>query len=182
MYKKILVLVDEREASQAAIVQGVELAKVHRADVVFLYLLPAQVPDAVETKPDIVSTQKLLKVEANSLASAHLLQAGDSAEMAGVRSAKAICPEPGDAETIMALADRRNCDLIVIGVERRGLAPKILAGSILPDLISSADIPVLVCRGHDGQGGPQIVAGRLGRLATSVRGSRWYDDVLEDND
>jgi nucleotide-binding universal stress UspA family protein len=69
-----------------------------------------------------------------------------AAREAGVRFATAVDRAFTPGEGIVAAAQKRNCDLIVIGSHgRRGLA-RVAFGSIAANVIARSPVPVLVYR------------------------------------
>lgn len=146
MYKKLLVVVDDRVVTQSAIWQGIELARLHRADIFFFYVLPKYVfsnSDLLqvgETSPDEFE-RKAREHAARMLAAASAL-----AEGADVFSQAAVGIGADDAHCVAEAAMHRHCDLIVVGTEGHNAVVRLLTGSIVPGLISVATVPVLVCR------------------------------------
>lgn len=146
MYKKILVVVDERKASQTAIRLAIEMASVHRADILFFYVSPHFTLPGFDIIP--VAELSPEEFQKESLAQAHrtMAAASDLAERAGVQSYRSICPDVHDAKNVAKAATKKRCDLIVVGTENSNAVMRILNGSIVPGLISLATVPVLVCR------------------------------------
>ena len=183
MYKKIMVVLDERTVSQAAISHGVHVAQVHGADLVFLYLLPDYSYVAVDGVPAVDMTREEFTREATSRASKALREACEAAEVCGVHSFRVICPDASDANSVIKAARLRHCDLIVVGSEERTALMRILAGSIVTDLITRADVPVLVCRLLEKSDMRGFQAGKPARFGAHRRQSLRYDEPMaEDND
>jgi nucleotide-binding universal stress UspA family protein len=133
MYKKILVVVDEREISQSAIDQGIALARVHRADILFFYVLPEGTPEEFQRQSSEQASQRLAAASAQ-------------AERAGVHSHRAMGTGTDDAHCVAEAATQRHCDLIVVATEEKNAVVRLLTGSIVPGLISAATVPLLICR------------------------------------
>jgi nucleotide-binding universal stress UspA family protein len=145
MYKRILIPTDGSEASQRAILAGVEFARELGAEVVGLTVTPefsvlSTDSDMLEDTPE--------QFAAHSAARAGRLLAGlqSAASQAGVpcRTEHAIDDDPYAA--IVAAAQRHGCDLIVMASHgRRGLKG-LLLGSETQKVLVHSTIPVLVHR------------------------------------
>jgi nucleotide-binding universal stress UspA family protein len=146
MYKKILVVVDEREISQSAIDQGIALARVHRADIMFFYVLPRYVYPSLDMVPVAEATPEEFQRQSSEQASQRLAAASAQAERAGVHSHRAMGTGTDDAHCVAEAATQRHCDLIVVATEEKNAVVRLLTGSIVPGLISAATVPLLICR------------------------------------
>ncbi len=132
MYRKILVLVDDRKVTQSAIGQAIVLAQVHHAAIFFFGVSPSQ------EYPTLAKATE----EASHL----LLAASTWAERCGVHNQWNLGICSGDAHTVADAAIKQCCDLIVVSSDEQiaGIHPS--SGIIVSDLISAATVPVLVCR------------------------------------
>ena len=173
MYKKILVVVDDRVVTQSAIRQAIEMAQGFRADVHFFYVLPSlegigfDIP--VATNIPNVDTQKTLVAHAQGM----LAAACELAEQAGIHCLSAVGFSADAAQCVADAARRKHCNLIVVGTEEKNAVLRILTGSIVPRLISVASVPVLVCR----EAGSASGHGR--RTAVSIRAKQKRIELLE---
>jgi hypothetical protein len=50
------------------------------------------------------------------------------------------------------VAEKRRCELIVVGSDSRNALVRLISRSIIPGLISSAKVPVLVCQTKEPSG------------------------------
>jgi nucleotide-binding universal stress UspA family protein len=178
MYRKILIVVDDRPETQVAIRQGVEMALVHRADVLFFHVLPRYVFSGFDMLPVSDVSPEEFRTQAYAHAHAMLAAASELAERAGVQSHRAIGTGNDDAQCVSDAADKRHCDLSVVATEERNAIMRILNGSIIPGLITVATVPVLICRDTAGpiRRGVSALRARQRRLELSERRTR------EDND
>jgi nucleotide-binding universal stress UspA family protein len=145
MYKRILLPSDDSDASQRAVLAGVEFARDAGAEVVGLTATPefhvlSTDSAMLEDTPD--------EFAARSEAQARRILDGieSAARDAGVacRIEHAISDDPYDA--IIQTAQRLGCDLIVMASHgRRGLKG-ILLGSETQKVLVNSTIPVLVHR------------------------------------
>jgi nucleotide-binding universal stress UspA family protein len=173
MQKKILVVVDDRVVTQSAIRQAIELAKEIRAVIHFFYVLPVQVISGF----DIFPVSELSPQEFKNQATAHADEMLDAAcELAGLSGIQSFCSIGSDtdhAHCVSIAAEKKNCQLIVVGTEGKNAMLRILNGSIVPGLISVASVPVLVCRDMGSSGG----FGR--RVSVSIR-ARQRRQILQE--
>jgi nucleotide-binding universal stress UspA family protein len=147
MFRKILVVVDDRPVTQVAIAQAIEMAQVHRADIFLLGVVPNRYDYlAVDMHPVADALGESLQVKAAEEVSRLLAEASAWAERLGVHNYRAISTEPDVAQAVADTAAIRHCDLIVVGTEEQNAVVRLLSGSIIPGLISRATVPVLVCR------------------------------------
>lgn len=154
MFKKILVLVDDQPASLQAIRQGVELARVNNGEILFFHLLPNFDLLPVAMHDGIAPRPKDYEQATRSEASALLHRASAMAEAAGVYSARSMGSSGAQTQAmcVAEVADKRRCELIVVGSSSRNALVRLIGGSIIPGLISCAWVPVLVCQTRDASG------------------------------
>ena len=146
MYPKILVVITAHIASQAAVRHAVQLAGVHDSELLFLYVMPRYVLPIADMPPAVLEPPEEFLREARETGDGHLAAAMRDAEAAGVMSNRSMTSGTDDAFSIAEAAVRHRCDLIVAATEGRNAVMRILSGSVLPGLSTSATVPVLVCR------------------------------------
>lgn len=146
MYKRILVVVDDCSVSKPAIFHAVELACTHRAELFFFFVLPGfQTPTFEFPLTSSAAEQEYERV-ARTTPSQYLLEASAIAEAAGVHSHRSMGSGKNDAECVSEAAVKRQCDLIVVESENKNAVLRLIGGSIVPGLITSAKVPVFVCK------------------------------------
>jgi len=145
LYHRILLPTDGSEASQRAILAGVEFARDIGADVVGLTATPAF--HVVSTDPDMVGDTADQYADASRERGRRLLDDVErAAREAGVpcQLEQTVSDEPWQA--IIETARRLGCDLIVMASHgRRGLS-SLLLGSETQKVLVHSTIPVLVHR------------------------------------
>ena len=146
MFTNILIPTDGSDKSQHAVRTGVELAKVHKARIIGIHVIPDyHLLIAYEGAFDPV-TEERIEQEAKARADKYLAFVRSAAEEAGV-TCDTICEtsdHPYDA--ILKTADARKCDLIVMTSHgRKGLAG-VLLGSETRKVLTHAKTPVLIVR------------------------------------
>ncbi len=181
MYRKILVVVDDRAVTQSAIRQAIEMATVHRADIIFFYLLPRYVLATGDMLAAVTLSQEEFQRHAHDQAHAMLMAASRLAERAGVQSFRSMGSGADDVQCICDMASNRHCDLIVVGTDGHNAVMRILSGSVIPGLITAATVPVLVCRGND-RNDPHGRRARATLRARQRREERSRSRRNEDND
>ena len=146
MYKRLLIVVDSRPVSDAAIREGLTLAQAHGAEVVFFSVLPRYTVPVADMPPfPMLSPQQFLRAT-RSNAQKRLSEATAQAEKAGVASRTAMGSGEDDSHCIAEAASRRRCDIVVVATEGRNALLRLLTGSVVPGLITASPVPVLVCK------------------------------------
>ena len=145
MFKHILLPTDGSGLSQVAIQKGVQLAKSIKAKITGISVMPEQ-------KYYLYQTDITVQVKEET-AKQHKLQADrnlsvveKAAKDAGV-SCETLC-EISDHpyETIIAVAEKRGCDLIMMASHGRRGVKGLLLGSETQKVLTHSKIPVLVYR------------------------------------
>lgn len=146
MFKRILIVVDARPVSRAAVKEGVVLARVHGAEVTFFYVLPHYPVPMMDGPLWTNLSEQDFDREAKAGAGRLLAAAAVVADKAGVSHRAAMDRGEDDAECIVDAAQRRRCDLIVVASEGRNAVLRLMMGSVIPGLITAAPMPVMVCK------------------------------------
>lgn len=149
MYQRILIATDGSSLSRQAVDTGIKLAALTGAQVVALKVIPRYPVSYFEGNASLSATNKNIALIEKQWADAALAVVEDvkaTAEARGVK-AKAIT-KVSDliAESIIAIAKKQKCDLIVMASHgRRGLK-RVLMGSETTHVLTHSHIPVLVLR------------------------------------
>jgi nucleotide-binding universal stress UspA family protein len=139
--KQIVIATDGSPQAQEAVEVGLELAKEQGSDVTFVHVAP---PDEFRggrggTVP-VVHRQEIDETESA------LKAAAGAADQAGISYAlERISGETVD--TVVALADSKDADLIVVGSRGRGAVTATLLGGVSRGVLREAKRPVLVVKG-----------------------------------
>jgi nucleotide-binding universal stress UspA family protein len=140
LMKQVLIATDGSPSAQEAVDVGLELAKEQGADVTFVHVTE---PD--EFQAGRVGTVPIAHREEIDESEVALNAAAEAAEAAGVSYAlERIAGETVD--TIVALADAKNADLIVLGNRGRNAVTSALLGSVSHGVLRQASRPVLVVK------------------------------------
>ena len=147
MYKRILVTTDGSELSGKAVDHAIALAKVHGAELVALKVVHIQNDDrwdgALIHDPAAKAEQ-----EKRWTATSQAIVDGvtTAAQAAGVKALAVTEKSNFIADTVIEVAKKNACDLIVMASHgRRGLA-RVLLGSETQHVLTHSHIPVLVLR------------------------------------
>lgn len=145
MFRNILIATDGRDMSWHAIAHGVGLAKALGANVTAVTItaphepgtcLPWLIPGGQEARTSTVE----------ELASWYLAAVSAAACAAGVTCDTVEVIDANPARGLMETAQSRKCDLIALGTRARSGLDLALLGSVTREVITSGNLPVLVCR------------------------------------
>jgi nucleotide-binding universal stress UspA family protein len=143
MYQRILMPTDGSPASQAAIQDGLALAKLVNARVTFLFALENPY---ITTLPEVgfedLSNLERLSADLRALGDRALENASKLAQAQGVESDQTLVENNRPADAILDAA--KTHDLIVIGTHGRGGLERVLIGSVAERVVRGAKTPVLV--------------------------------------
>jgi len=145
MFKHVLLPTDGSNLSQAAIQKGVQLAKSITAKITGISVMPEQKYYLYQT--DITVQVKEETAKQHSLqANRNLSVIEKAAKDAGV-PCETLC-EISDHpyETIIRVAEKKGCDLIMMASHGRRGVKSLLLGSETQKVLTHSKIPVLVYR------------------------------------
>ncbi len=145
MFKHILIATDGSELAERAAAQGLELARLLKAEVTAVTVTEPWTAvvtgEAAFGLPPADYEKGVVETAANVLA-----RVADMAKAAGLECATVHMKDHFPDEGIVAAATERGCDLIVMASHgRRGLA-KLLLGSVAARVVTLSPVPVLICR------------------------------------
>lgn len=147
MYKRILVATDGSELSTKAVDHAIALAKLLGAELVALKVTHLQAQDRWDgqLRPNVAEkAEQERRWSENSQAVVDGVAA--SAKAAGVQATAITEKSNFVADTIIDVAEKKACDLIVMASHgRRGLA-RVLLGSETQHVLTHSQLPVLVLR------------------------------------
>ncbi len=147
MYKNILIPTDGSPLSKAAIQAGVQLAALTGAKVTGVYAAPAATPIVYRNLlPVGLASQKENAAAIKKAGERHLDVVVRAAKAAGVRAECVSVVSDYPADTVLAVAKKHKCDLIVMSSHSRKGISAMLLGSQTQQVLAQATIPVLVHR------------------------------------
>jgi nucleotide-binding universal stress UspA family protein len=138
--KQILIATDGSSSAREAVEVGLELAKEQGADVTFVHVTASE-----EIRGGRGGSHAFTHRDEIDESETVLQDAADAAEDAGVSyGLERFAGET--VETIVALADAKNADLIVLGCHGRGAVASAVLGSVSQGVLRHASRPVLVVK------------------------------------
>jgi nucleotide-binding universal stress UspA family protein len=143
MYRHILIPTDGSEPAEHGVAHGLALAKSLGAKVSVIFVVEP-LSEMRRGPPFLEALSKYAELR-NEQATSVLDRAASAAKEAGV-SCKTIQVENGQPhQAIIAAAEDRGCDLIVMSSHGRSGLAMLLIGSVTNKVLTQAKTPVLVC-------------------------------------
>jgi nucleotide-binding universal stress UspA family protein len=148
MYKHILIATDGSELAGRALAHGLALAKELKAPVTIVTVTQlwsalemAQVagkagPDPVHRFEDMAAASAKVILDA----------AAQKAKVANVTCDIVHVPDQNPAEGIIAIAEKKGCDLIVMASHGRRTVGRLLLGSQVNEVLAHSKVPALIVR------------------------------------
>jgi nucleotide-binding universal stress UspA family protein len=147
MFKNILIPTDGSELSQKAAVQGVELAKSVGAKVTAFFAAPPATPIVYRNHfPVGYATPAEHETMIEKAAAKHLETVERAAKKARVPCESIHVTSDYPEEAILKIAQKKNCDLIVMATHGQGGLRGVFIGSVAQKVLNQSKIPVLVLR------------------------------------
>ena len=145
MYKHLLIAIDGSDLAQTALHHGIALAKALDAKVTIVTVSEpwhAYAPGETAMPFPVKEYQESVAKWATDI----LAKAKSVAGIAGVNSAVVHIKDDYPADGILSVADKQDCDLIVMASHgRRGLS-RLVLGSQANHVVTHSKRPVLICR------------------------------------
>ena len=147
MYQRILIATDGSALSRKAVDSGIEMAGLTGAQIVVLKVVPRYPVSYFEGGVSLpVSSIATMEKQWTEAAQAVVAEIKDKAEAQGIKAKAVTHTSDLVAETILSIAKKNKCDLIVMASHgRRGLK-RVLMGSETMHVLTHSHIPVLILR------------------------------------
>lgn len=147
MYKSILIATDGSALSKKAVNAGIDLAVLTGAEVTVLKVVPRYPMSYFEGGSTISSSQVAAAEKQWAEAANAVVQiVKASAEARGLKARGVTKSSDLVAESVMAIAKKYKCDLIVMASHGRKGIKRLLLGSETLHVLTHSSIPVLVLR------------------------------------
>jgi nucleotide-binding universal stress UspA family protein len=149
IYKQILIATDGSEVAGRALTHGIALAKELKASVTVVTV--TQTWSAAEMalfSAGKANFDPVRQFEDMAAASAKVIldDAARKADVAGLTCGLVHIPDQHPAEGIIAIAEQKSCDLIVMASHGRRAVKRLLLGSQVNEVLAHSKVPVLVVR------------------------------------
>lgn len=148
MYQKILTGVDGSSESMKALREAIALAKVLNASLDVLFVIPPQIYTQFAER-DVVIRQSdgtdqrisMLQKEENELSDSIRAMATEEGYEVSIHT------RVGDAvEGLVEFSSSNNIDLIIVGSSGKGMADRLILGSVSTGVVHQSRVPVLVIK------------------------------------
>lgn len=148
MYRNILVAIDGSELANRALAHGLSLAKETNANVTLVTVteLWSAADMAHKVREGHRNPMQQFEEIAASSAKRILDAAGQQAKTLGVAHQCTHVPDQRPADGIVATAEEKGCDLIVMGSHGRRALGRLFLGSQAVEVLSHSKIPTLIVR------------------------------------
>lgn len=143
LYKHFAVPVDGSPLSSSTVEQAVSLAKACQADITFVHVKPDFAASGDGALLHAMTPDAFAEVSAGS-ARAIVAKAQAAARAAGVASEAVIVTNDRPHEAILACAQDKGCDLIVIASRGQGTLGRLLGQSVTDRVVQGSALPVLI--------------------------------------
>ena len=148
MYTRILVGVDGSEESMKALCEGISLAKILDATVDVLFVISPRIysqfadREVLSHDPDGQNQHvSLLQKEENEICDAIRSAAADLGREVSIHTRVG-----GAVEGLIEFAASNQIELIVVGSSGKGMAGRLLLGSVSTGVVHRSQVPVLVIK------------------------------------
>lgn len=142
MYRHILIPTDGSELAEHGVAQGLALAKALGAKVSAIFVIEPFADMTGRMLEAVATYAELRKEQATSA----LDRTANLAKEAGVSCATIQAENGQPHQAIIAAAEDKGCDLIVMSSHGRSGLAKFLIGSVTNKVLAQAKTPVLVCQ------------------------------------
>jgi len=151
VFRHVLLPTDGSELSEMAIRHGVRLAKENNAKVTGISVTP-QLPAVTAGAATFRDAREKYVVEIQAQARRHLAILQKAAAEEGVTCETLVESSNRPHEAIIAAAEARGCDLILMASDGRHGVKELLLGSPTQKLLAHSGVPVLIYRQGKRQG------------------------------
>ncbi len=147
MFKNILIPTDGSELSQKAVAAGVALAKSVGAKVTGFFAAPPATPIVYRNHMPVGLSQPADHAQLiEQTAAKYLDYIARAAEQSGVAYRGLHATNDYPAEAILDIANKEQCDAIVMATHGDGGLRGVFIGSVAQKVINQAKIPVMIVR------------------------------------
>jgi nucleotide-binding universal stress UspA family protein len=148
MLNRLLVVLDEFDPSEIAIKEALHLAGEHGSAVLFVGIVPPLTVPPFEVPSISVLSTARRQSTAEATVRSRIDRGVREASRLELRSAFRLLDPPRSARMVVAVAEEEGCDTIIIASDGRSALGRLIAGSLIPGLITHAPMPVIVCKAN----------------------------------
>jgi len=142
---RLLVVLDESELGLRTAEMGATLAARLGADITLHVVIPVEHVDVRSAASAMYALSKHQE-SCRQRAAQWFARAHAIVQPWGVATRTVMTMDEEPCAAVLRIADEQGCGLIVVGSHGRSTVSRVLAGSLVADLVRQAHLPVLVCR------------------------------------
>lgn len=173
MYRRLLIVMegDSDRADEAAVLEGLALAKESGGEVIFFSVLPRYVLPVAELPLVGVPSSLEFETEIRAAVEKRFAHAQTLAHRADVKCRHDIDSGVDDAQCVVEATEKHACDAVVVQSTGRNAVMRLLSGSVIPGLITSSKVPVLVVR-EPSRAGRELLSPQKSNSAKTARAAK----------
>lgn len=143
--RRLLVLLDPDCAATAQRL-GLEMARVIDAELLFVHVMPSDLVPTAEVAGMIGAADERLSAALQEQSQRLLTTATRTARRVGLVAKSMTLPAGSTARDVAHLAVESHCNLVLAAHGGSNAVVRLLAGSLIPGLITAVTMPLLICR------------------------------------
>lgn len=143
---RVMAVLEDRQGSEAAVQRGIALARLLKAELLIAQPVPREMPLALDGSAIVPLADERLADALRERAASRLATWMQRASDAGIPVQSLRIDGAFTGHTLADLATRQGCAMVVVATEGRNAVMRMVVGSVIPGLITTARMPLLIVR------------------------------------